>query len=53
MGAGFCVVVGAIIAWDFTWFLHSCTVEKLLKEILAEIKKGEGCADVRETDKEG
>ena len=27
----FCVFIGTIIAWDFTWFLHSCTVEKLLE----------------------
>ena len=25
--------------WFFLWIIHGCTVEKLLKEILAELKK--------------
>ena len=25
--------------WLLLWIIHGCTVEKLLKEILAEIKK--------------
>ena len=31
------IVLAAI--WFFLWIIHGCTVEKLLKEILAEIKK--------------
>ena len=35
-------MIGLIILADFwliMWTIHRCTVEKLLKEILAEIKK--------------
>lgn len=32
------LIVLAVI-WFFLWIIHGCTVEKLLKEILAEIKK--------------
>ncbi len=35
-------VIGLIIladVWLLLWIIHGCTVEKLLKEILAEIKK--------------
>lgn len=30
----FCLFVGVMIAWDFMWFLHSCTVEKCLDRII-------------------
>lgn len=35
-------MIGLIILsdiWLLLWIIHGCTVEKLLKEILAEIKK--------------
>lgn len=28
-----------VLIWLLLWIIHGCTVEKLLKEILAEIKK--------------
>lgn len=28
------LLVGIMIAWDFMWFIHSCTVEKRLDRII-------------------
>lgn len=30
----FSLLVGVMIAWDFMWFLHACTVEKHLDRII-------------------
>ena len=35
----FCFFVGTMVAWNFTWFIHSCTIEKRLDRI---IKLGDG-----------
>ena len=30
----FSLFVGVMTAWDFIWFLHSCTIEKRLDRII-------------------